>query len=986
MNELLNKRKSLFRRVFIPMCILVGFIICFIVSIASYYDIFGEINGNSRSLFDQEVTNRAHYLENAMVSKWSNMGFEIERINQVTHDYIEKNHVSLKQLDHSSKDSQKLLKEISSELITLLRNRGTTGVYLMLSQGDFSGNKTHYYPGIYIVDNDPESKYESSNSDLLLTRCPVELVDDLGISMDSNWQPSFEFTKDDLEFYDDIFKNFDLSAKDDDITISDVGRWIPPYQRYGSDTYSISYILPLIYNKHVYGAIGIDVSFAYLQKLLPYHELDKDDKAGYILALQQDDTHYQTLFVSGPYYSSSIKQFSTLDIPNDRVKYIRENVYCSPYPLKLYNSNTPYSHEKWVLMGIVDKSQLYGFTEHLGTIFSIAMFIILGIGTLLSYILTRYITHPIVDLANHISQTSGAISRVNLERTHIIEIDQLIEAIEKMGNDVLASASRFTNIIELANTKLAGFELDYVRNELFITDGFFDIFLLHDINTKNLTVEQFKKIFKMFDSVCQPTTKHNECIYHITSQGEQIYLRLRYHETSEKCVGLVEEISDMIKERQVIEHERDHDVLTGLVNRRAFQRQMKRLFSIEMEHLKIAALVMMDLDNLKSINDKYGHDCGDSYIKATADIFARYSPKNTIVSRTSGDEFYLFYYGYNSKDEINHHLQELKNAIAVSTVVLPNGERVRVHVSGGVAWYPQDSTQFEELQRYSDFAMYTVKHTVKGEIGTFDFEEYENNAIIMKKRMDFHELIDQNRLIYYFQPIVDIKTGKVFGYEALMRSTRPVLKNPKDILSIAKLEAQLNNIEILTWKKALESYQTLSLKGQVQKEHKVFINSISNQFIPDADVSIIEEQYGSILDKVVLEVTEDEENNDDCFSKKSAVLKRWHAQVALDDYGSGYNSERNLLMVDPAYVKINMDIIRDIDKEPDKQKIVENIVSYCHERNKKVIAEGVETVLELALVYHLKVDYVQGFLFAKPEQMPPDINEEALMVLRELNK
>ena len=131
------------------------------------------------------------------------------------------------------------------------------------------------------------------------------------------------------------------------------------------------------------------------------------------------------------------------------------------------------------------------------------------------------------------------------------------------------------------------------------------------------------------------------------------------------------------------------------------------------------------------------------------------------------------------------------------------------------------------------------KHTVKGEIGTFDFEEYENNAIIMKKRMDFHELIDQNRLIYYFQPIVDIKTGKVFGYEALMRSTHPVLKNPKDILSIAKLEAQLNNIEILTWKKALESYQTLSLKGQVKKEHKVFINSISNQFIPDADVSII---------------------------------------------------------------------------------------------------------------------------------------------------
>ena len=140
---------------------------------------------------------------------------------------------------------------------------------------------------------------------------------------------------------------------------------------------------------------------------------------------------------------------------------------------------------------------------------------------------------------------------------------------------------------------------------------------------------------------------------------------------------------------------------------------------------------------MKSINDKYGHDCGDAYIKGAANIFKKFSPESTIVSRTSGDEFYLFYYGYDTKEDINEQLKILKQGIAQSILTLSNHKEVKVYLSGGIAWYPSDSTQFEELQRYSDYAMYSVKHSGKGEIAMFNVTDYENNSYIMKKRLDY---------------------------------------------------------------------------------------------------------------------------------------------------------------------------------------------------------------------------------------------------------
>ena len=151
-----------------------------------------------------------------------------------------------------------------------------------------------------------------------------------------------------------------------------------------------------------------------------------------------------------------------------------------------------------------------------------------------------------------------------------------------------------------------------------------------------------------------------------------------------------------------------------------------------------------------------------------------------------------------------------------------------------------------------------VKHSGKGEIAMFNVTDYENNSYIMKKRLDYYQLIDGRMIKYAFQPIIEMHTGNVFGYEALMRSTHPTLRDTQEIISLAKLELQLNKIETLTWQEALRAYAEYYRNGDVSSTQKIFINSISNQILPLFEIENLEKKYSDILGQVVLEVTEDE--------------------------------------------------------------------------------------------------------------------------------
>ncbi|MEG1943649.1 MAG: diguanylate cyclase, partial [Angelakisella sp.] len=328
------------------------------------------------------------------------------------------------------------------------------------------------------------------------------------------------------------------------------------------------------------------------------------------------------------------------------------------------------------------------------------------------------------------------------------------------------------------------------------------------------------------------------------------WVRLTMVNEPNHTLGVVVDITEDTLNKRHIEYERDYDSLTNLLNRRAFTVAIGKLFD-EPEALKVSALLMLDLDNLKYINDSYGHDCGDGYLRAAANAMKKLPLQNMLLARMSGDEFFIFIYGYDSKKQIRGFISELKQIINESYYILAGGDSVRVRCSAGVTWYPEDTTRLEDLARYADFAMYSAKNNKKGDFCEFEREDYDKNSYLLHSREELNKLIEHRMISYHFQPIVSAATGAVFAYEALMRSRLETLRTPLEILALARSQSKLYEIEKLTWFSALET----TVKDSVFADGncKIFINSVSNNILNDNDIEELRSTFQRYLHRIVLE-------------------------------------------------------------------------------------------------------------------------------------
>ena len=304
------------------------------------------------------------------------------------------------------------------------------------------------------------------------------------------------------------------------------------------------------------------------------------------------------------------------------------------------------------------------------------------------------------------------------------------------------------------------------------------------------------------------------------------YIMLRSTIEGHAKMGLAEDVTAAALERMRIEHERDYDVLTGLYNRQAFNRVCAALFA-QPERMGVAALMMMDLDNLKHINDTYGHDWGDQYIRCTGQCLRENTPAETVCARLSGDEFLVLFYGYHSRDAVREKIGQLSRAMQQSVALLPSGNTLHISLSGGIAWYPDDGQDWETLKKYADFAMYQVKHASKGRVEEFDIGVYNREAYAERTRREFQQLLSNEQVFYCFQPIFSAHNGKVFAYEALMRSDLPTLRSSATIMKLAREQGALYEIERITFTKALETFDGLCRAGSVPGDAMLFVNSIS---------------------------------------------------------------------------------------------------------------------------------------------------------------
>ena len=636
--------------------------------------------------------------------------------------------------------------------------------------------------------------------------------------------------------------------------------------------------------------------------------------------------------------------------------------------LHLYNANTPFENQQWVLMGMVPQSTLLSFSWQVTRMLSWALLLALTLGLISSIISSRLITKPIILLASEL-KTSNPEKAIKLQKVHISEIDQLTYSIEELSGAVAESASKIQKIIAMSGAKIGVFEHAKGASSVFLSRSMFELMGWPPCegNFGYLDVQSFYEQMDLLSSAREPGETD---IYHMT-RGIASPWWIQVHTVREEgqVLGTVMDVTREVLEKRKLAYERDYDVLTSLYNRRGFVENAGKVL-LDPKDAKVSALVMWDMDNLKYINDTYGHKTGDDYIQAFAKCLQPSSDDHVIAARRSGDEFFALVYGYENREAAMKVIMRLCQEIAKTSIVLPNGMPYRLRASCGVAWYPFDATILEELVRYADFAMYQAKHTRKGELQEFNRLLFDGNELLLGSQEALNNLLEQALIDYAMQPIVNAKTGGIFGYEMLMRPRGNDFSGPRDVLRLAKSHAQLCRVESLTWFGAMQAYVNCLEMGNIPAESRVFIHSIPSCSMNASDMAAFEKQFWPHLTQVVLEIVHGDPSSEGFLRDKMMLASRWKAMVAIDAFDSSETGETMMSTLPPHLVKIGMSMIRNIDADKERQQMLTGIIGICRERNIQVIAEGVETREEMETLIICGVDYLQGYYISIPS-LPP---------------
>lgn len=959
-------------------------------------NVTGQLDENAKDLLTMRVRNRASYVQDILRNA-EDLGQLSDQINTTTQQMLQSGAISLDTLDNSSEQSNALLVSIAPQLLDTLREKQVTGIFIMLNTHDLDtcevGKKM---PGIYLRDQNPDARPSERNSDLLLERASATVVKELGIGTDKGWQPAFPYQGDTKGgILRTVFQTAYKSGAS--LSAENYGRWTTSsYCLAGDDRHAIAYSMPLILpDGTVYGVVGVELLTEYLQTKLPFTELDEDKAGTYFIvsttdALTDDMLTLRKTVTSGEDLAAADAPLDILNCRSDGngnawMELNGKRYYMVLEPLQVYNRNAPFAAEKWFLVGTMEQSVLLAFSDRVREVLLATIVVTLVLSVFGSLLVSARLASPINHLYREVIDAQEKKTFPQLSRTSIREVDRFAETITELNKELVTNSTKFLRIMDMASVEIGGYELRTDTGSVFVTDNFFSLLGMPDVQGNQLSVRRFEEVLKGIreNNTCAHTAEGDELLTIQQPDGVR-YIMLRSTIEGHAKIGLAEDVTATVLERKRIEHERDYDILTGLYNRQAFNRVCTELFAAP-ERMGVAALLMMDLDNLKHINDTYGHDWGDQYIRRTGQCLRDNTPAGTVCARLSGDEFLVLFHGYRSRDEVRAKIDCLTKAMQINVALLPSGNALHISLSGGIAWYPDDGQDWETLKKYADFAMYQVKHADKGRVEEFDIGVYNREAYAERTRREFQQLLSNAQVFYCFQPIFSARSGRVVAYEALMRSDLPTLRSPATIMKLAREQGALYEIERITFTKALETFDSLCRAGSVSGDAMLFVNSIANTCLTQADVDYIDSRWRELRRRMVIEITEEEEIDYEALERKRNA-PGFSGMFALDDYGSGYSNENTLLQLAPRFVKVDITIIRGIDTSPDKQQILRNVVAYAHSRSMKIVAEGVETAAELRTVTELGADLLQGYFLARPAIVPEDIAPEAAAIIRELQR
>lgn len=982
-----KKSRSIFRVMLIPLLSVLLVQIFLMIGTFLVSGVFGRLDQNMKDILKKQVENRRDYLLNEMIENWSELDILAEELNSGVKEKLDAGLISMDGLCRDSEEYMLVLNDIVPELINVMYNKQVSGAFVVLKTENMTvQDGENALPGVYLRDLDPKSIPSSRGEDILVQRAPRDVVRTSVLATDVHWKPMFT-AEDSIEkpYFYKTYNEVCSVAPEKRTEAGAYGYWTSESYTLSDDNMeAIAYSIPLMLDDGtVYGVLGIELLTDYVRSLLPAGELGQEESSYFLAVSDGSSGELKPIVLTGELFQREEELSHPFLLRDDFVAEEQSGTYyAAAEPLHIYSRNAPFEGEEWYLVGCVPKKSLSAFSSQLKWSFALCVMATLFTGVLGVLLVSYRISKPVKKVVREVtSEHHDKIS--GLSRTQIEEIDELVDAVARLGEEMLESSTRFLNIINMASVALAGYDIKRSTDSVYVTDNFFALLNMEDMDVNGMTAEEFSRMLDEIDMTLEHTASEGgNAVYTVPlDDGSVRYIRAEERQIGNRQIGLIEDVTASVLERKKIERDRDYDVLTGLLNRQGFKREAEKVFQ-NPELLKTAAVLMMDLDNLKIINDTFGHQTGDAYIRTASECFSQNVPDKTLVARISGDEFILLFYGYEENVEIWTQVNYLYHKIRTMEFVLPDGENKGVSASGGLAWYPKDSRNLSELMKFSDFAMYCVKKREKGNVGDFDLIAYQEMLRRNQMQQEFYQLLDNWQINYHFQPIFDGRTGKAYAYEALMRVNMPNLRSPVDVLQIARETERMREIETITMFKASETYDMLLGQQQIDPDALLFINSIADVTMTPADDQKYHDRFKHLQPNIVVEITEAENLDMEILRKKKSV-QGFSGMLALDDYGSGYNTELNLLEMNPDFIKVDIGIVRNIHLDENKQQIVKNIVEYAHARGMQIIAEGLEYPEEVEQCLNLGVDLLQGYYLAKPGAVPAEISEAAYRQIQE---
>lgn len=417
-----------------------------------------------------------------------------------------------------------------------------------------------------------------------------------------------------------------------------------------------------------------------------------------------------------------------------------------------------------------------------------------------------------------------------------------------------------------------------------------------------------------------------------------------------------------------------NNAITGLPNAIGANDWFKHFSNVSENHDKCFGLAVYSLPKYNFIYENYGiYDLHDA-LRFIASALEKVNAENEhYIAHISPDRFMVL-----TVDEEDRIISVLKQAMNDFNRLIDEYNATSKKdffietISGFTVAAKGWKDDLDSYLQYAGNEMY------KNQLRTALTETVKHAKIGKDQYSTFLYLLDNSLFTYHFQPIVDAKTGSIYGYEALMRTGGGIKMSPIDVLNMAKEFGRLYDIEKATFFGIMETY---AHDFDLFRGRKLFINTIPGNFLTPEDRELLWEKYHTMMDHFVYEITEQDSISDEELEALKWLSKdKKTNQVAIDDFGTGHSNIANLIRYTPRIVKIDRFLISNIQNDTNKQMFVKNTIEFAKHNGIKVLAEGVETAEEMSTVIEYGVDLIQGYYTAKPSQeplasLPPEIKK-----------